>query len=603
MSVGRNSGNRKPETGDGRRPHPAAMGQDCRHPEEGLPFHAFPFPAGGLRISACARRYWSSGARLPVSCLRFPVSALRFLVSGFLALVLLALSACTKSPPAGGATGSSVLRVSQRNEPADLDPALASLPDEFALLRALSEGLLVPAAGGADPLPGAAGRFDVTPDGLTYTFHLRRDARWSNDERVTADDFVASFRRVLTPATAARKAGVFFPVKNARAFLAGELADFSAVGIRAADPHTLVVTLGEPNPRFPHYVASGPWIPIHPATVARHGPQWTRPGNFVGNGPFTLAEWRPHQRLVVRRNPRWHGAASVRLEEIQFVHFDNGDAEERAYRVGQIDVTLAIPNSKLETYERERPAEVQRAPMFETRYLTFNTRRPPLDDVRLRRALALAIDRQKIVDRVTRGRQPVASTLVPPGLAGATSSDAGHRHDPVAARQLLATAGLDPAHLRPLELTAWSQSQVPVLEVLQAMWREELGVTVTIATRDAKVHLDALASGDYDIGFITAIPDVADAANLLADYVSGAPENYPHWSDAAFDAGFARLGQIADPAARQVALALLETQLLRAAPLTPLYFNTRIWLMNPRVRGWMEDGLWTRTYHQVHLAP
>lgn len=602
MSVGRGWGTRRPESGDRKRFHPAATGQDCRHPEAGLPIPAFPFPAGCLRLSARARRHWCSGARLPVSGLRCLVSGLRFPVSGFLALVLLSLSACTKSPPAGGA-GPAVLRVSQRNEPADLDPALASLPDEFAVLRALSEGLLVPAAGGADPLPGAAERCEVSADGLTYTFHLRRAARWSNGDAVTAADFVASCRRVLTPATAARKAGVFFPVKNARAFLAGEIADFDAVGIRAADTHTLVVTLGEPNPRFPHYVASGPWLPVHPGTVARHGRQWTRPGNFVGNGPFTLAEWRPHQRLVLRRNPQWHGAAGVRLDEMQFVHFDNGDAEDRAYRAGQIDVTLAIPNSKLETHERERPGEVHRALMLETRYLTFNTTRPPLDNERLRRALALAIDRQKIVDRVTRGRQPVATTLVPPGLLNAPSSDAGHRHDPAGARQLLAAAGLEPGRLRPLELTAWSQSQVPVLEVIQAMWREELGVTATIATRDAKVHLDALASGDYDIGFITAIPDVADAANLLGDFVSRAPENYPHWSDAEFDAGFARLGQSADPAPRNVALALLEARLLRAAAVTPLYFNTKIWLMSPRVRGWMEDGLWTRTYHQVQFAP
>ena len=513
-------------------------------------------------------------------------------------LILTSLGCAKKSAPAENS--GPVLRLSQRNEPGDLDPAVVTLPDEVSVLRALSEGLLIPGPQGTEPRPGVAESFTVSPDGLTYTFRLRAQARWSNGDPVTAQDFHDSYRRLLTPATAATKAGVFYPVKNARAFVRGELTDFAAVGIQVVDARTLRVILEQPTPRFAHYVASGPWLPVHGPTVQKHGRKWTQPGNFVGNGPFTLVEWRSQQRLVVQKNPHWHGAAGVRLAAIQFIRFDSGDAEERAYRAGQVDVTMAVPESKVAVYQQERPAELHRSPMLETRYLTFNTQRAPLSDPRVRRALALAINRSRLAERVTRGGQLPADRFVPPGLSASNGSrSADHAYDPEQARQLLAAAGFTGASFPRLELSAWSNT--PVLEAIQAMWQQELGLHVVLAVRDAKVHLNALATGGYDIGFITAIPDVADPANLLADFASGAPENYPQWSDAPFDRQLATALREGQASARDAALLAAETRLLEAAPLTPLYFNSKIWLMSPRVRGWQEDGLWSRTYHQVYL--
>lgn len=530
-------------------------------------------------------------------------------VSGSVVLRVVCLLAgticgCSKRPTTSGATAEQVLRISQRNEPVDLDPATTTLPDEFGILRAFLEGLLIPGANGSEPQPGVATGFTVSDDKLVYTFHLRPDARWSDGTPVSATQFIDAYRRLLTPATAARKANVFYPVKNARAFAEGKLTDFSSVGFRAADPQTLVISLGQPTPRFPYYVASGPWLPVRADLVAQHGRNWTRPGNFVGNGPFTLSEWRADQRIVAKKNPLWHGAANVRLSEIQFIRFDSGDSEDRAFRAGQIDVTMSVPFSKVEVYQRERPGELHRAPMIETRHLSFNTRRPPLDNENLRRALALAIDREIIVQRVLKGGQPAATRLLPPTLFsdGQTMPPpAAHGFDPQRARDILAAAHIDPKSLRRLEVTAWSPSQVPVLEAVQAQWRQELGIEIAIAIREAKVHLSSLAAGDYDIGFITAIPDVADAAEVLGDYVSAAPENYPHWSDNEFDVGLARARATAQPKERGELLRALEAHLLAAAPLTPIYFNPKIWLMSPRVRGWQEDGLWSRCYQTVYL--
>jgi len=520
----------------------------------------------------------------------------------FLGLLAALNSGCSKSTSVDS-TAPQILRVSQRNEPVDLDPATTTLPDEFGILRALLEGLLIPGPSGGEPQPGVASRFEVSPDGLVYTFHLRTNARWSDGAPVTAPDFVASYRRTLTPATAAPKASVFYPVKNARAFVAGTLNDFAAVGIRAADTHTLVITLEQPTPRFPYYVASGPWLPVPVRVVEKHGHTWTRPGNFVGNGPFSLAEWRADQRIVARKNPHWHGAAGVRLAEIQFLRFDSGDSEERAFRAGQVDVTMSVPFTKVEVYARDRPADLHRAPMIETRYLSFHTQRPPLNDPRVRRALALAIDREAIVTRVLRGGQPATGRLIPAALRGpdATPLPAEHRFNPALARETLAAAGIDPQNFPRMEITAWSPSQTPVLEAVQAMWRETLGIQVAIAIREAKVHLSSLTTGDYDIAFITAIPDVADAAEILGDFVTGAVENYPHWSDPAFDTALARARPLPVATDRTAALIEVEARLLQAAPLTPLYFNPKIWLMSPRVHGWQEDGLWARTYPQMHL--
>ena len=512
------------------------------------------------------------------------------------------LSGCKRAEPATGAPVPQVLRISQRNEPADLDPARASLPDELFIIRALSEGLVAPSPDNAPPQPAAAERWEISPDQCTYTFHLRRNARWSNGEPVTAADFLESYRRVLTPATAAPKAPLLFLVKNARAFATGELADFAAVGFRAPDPHTLVVTLEHPAPRFLAYAASGPWIPVNPRVVARFGRTWTRPENFVGNGAFTLAEWRPHQRIVVRKNPAYHGAARIRLAEIQFLAFDNGDAEERAFRAGQLDVTMAVPFTKLDTYRKDHPSELHHAPLAETRYLAFNTSRPPLNDARVRHALSLVIDRPKLVERVVHGGQEPAYRLAPPALRDAT--DRAPYQEPrealATARKLLAEAGFPDGRGFPrLELSTFVST--PITEAVQAMWKKDLGIEVTLVTREARVHLAVLREGRYDIGFMTAIPDVADPANLLDEFTTGSPGNYPHWSDPTFDQLVAKAARTADPALQAGHQREAEGRLLAECPLAPLYFNATNWLMNPKVRGWHQDALWTRFYQDVYL--
>ena len=507
------------------------------------------------------------------------------------------LPACSRREAAAPA---GVLRVSQRNEPATLDPHLATLPDEFFVIRALGEGLLNPAPDGGPPQPGVAASWTVSADGRTYLFNLRSDARWSNGDPVTAADFVYSIRRALSPALAAPKANLFYPLKLAAAFHAGRESDFAVVGARALDAHRLELVLEAPLADFPALVASGPWIPVQAATVERNGggdrrdSPWTQPGRHVGNGPFTLASWQPNQQIVVRRNPRYWNARRVRLEEIRFLAFDNGDSEERAFRAGQLDVTMSVPVTKLAAYRAAAPSPLRTVPQHETRYLALNTTRPPLDDPRVRRALGLALNRRDLVEKVLLGGQAPAFTYLPPGLGGYAPA-ARLTEDAGAARELLRAAGFPDGRGFPrLELSTWYNP--PVLEAIQQMWRRELGIEVALVRREARTHLAALAAGDFALALVPAIPDYNSAADLLDELCGDRPGNYSRWRNAEFDRLVAASEHLAAADARLAASQAAEQLLLAAMPVVPLYFNNQNILVGPRVTGWRTDPLWSRFY-------
>lgn len=511
----------------------------------------------------------------------------------FLCLFVAINSGCSKR---AASPTDHVLRISQRNEPATLDPQRATLPDEFFIIRALSEGLLTPDPAGGAPLPGAAEKWEVTPDGLTYTFHLRPDAKWSNGDPVTAQDFAWSIQRMLDPSTAAPKAALFFPVKNAEAYYRDHQRTFGSVFVRTPDAGTLQFELAQPTADFPAIIASGPWIPIHRLTAER-----LRSGNptgYVGNGPFVLTGWRPNQDITVRRNPEYWDAARVRLEEIRFLAFDSGDTEERAFRAGQLEVTMGVPTNKLGTYRTAQPPVLHTVPLHETRYLALNTTRAPLKDGRVRRALSLALDRQSLADKVLLGGQQAAFSFVPPGLGGyepaaTLTEQAGE------ARRLLAEAGFPDGRGFPrLELTTWGAS-ITVLEAVQQRWREQLGIEVSLVQREARTHLAALALGDYDLAFVTAIPDYDGASDLFLRLKTGCPDNYPHWSSAEFDRLVAAAGRLDSTVARNTAYQLAEKVLLDEMPVIPLYFNAQNFLVSPVVKGWQADPLWTRFYRDL----
>ena len=327
----------------------------------------------------------------------------------------------------------------------DLDPHLATLSSDYTVLSALLEGLLSEDPVDLHPVPGVAERWEVSPDGITYTFHLRAGARWSNGDPVTSGDFLASWRRILTPELAATTASQLFIIRGAESFYRGA-SDFSRVGLRAPDPRTLEVSLGHAAPWFPSVLGSPAWMPVHMPTVSKYGPvtrrgnPWAAPGSWVGNGPFDLKSWHRGQEIVVAGSPTYWDAGRVRLREIHFHAFDSIDAEERAFRSGQLHVTEALPPAKIDAYRRDSPGLLRIDPLLGTYFLRINVLRPGLGDARIRLALGLALDRRAIVDRILRGGQAPAYSFTPPGLGG-YAPDPVQRGELDDARRLLAESG------------------------------------------------------------------------------------------------------------------------------------------------------------------
>jgi oligopeptide transport system substrate-binding protein len=493
-------------------------------------------------------------------------------------------------------------------EVTELDPHLVTGVAEGNVLRALFEGLVTEDPLDLHPVPGVAERWEKSTDGLVYTFHLRADARWSNGQPVTAQDFVASFRRILTASLAADYANMLYLLQGAEAFAKGSTGDFSQVGATAVDSRTLRLTLEHPAPYFLSLIANPPWYPVPLATIEQHGPAylrgngWTRAGRIVTNGPFVLKKWQPNQVIVVEKFPGYWDAARVRLNAIHFYPLDSVDAEERAFRAGQLHLTEFVPVSKIDAYRRDAPHLLRLDPYLGTFFYRFNTRRAPFTDARLRRALALAVDRDAIVTKILRGGQRPAHALTPPGTAGYTAA-AGIPTDVVAARKLLREAGFEGGKGLPAIDLLYNSSENyrVVAEALQEMWRRELGVEVRLTNQELKVAHAARRAGDFQILRSDWIGDYVDPATFLDIFRSDSGNNYTGWSSPEYDAALFASARTVDPEARLALFQKAEALLVEAAPIIPLYHYTHVFLLQPSVKGWHPTLLDHHPYKHVWL--
>ena len=491
--------------------------------------------------------------------------------------------------------------------PAHLDPHLATGTAEYNVLSALFEGLVAEDPVDLRPVPGVAERWSTSPDGLTYTFHLR-DAKWSNGEPLTAHDFLRSWQRVLTPSLAADYANLLYIIEGAEAFHKGRTTDFGSVGVTAPDERTLRIRLEYPAKHFLSVLQHWVWYPVHLPSIERHGSpvdratSWTRPGQLVGNGPFVLREWEADQRIVAVKNPHYWDAATVRLQAIHFHPFDSVDAEERAFRAGQLHLTDAVSLSKIEAYRRDLPELLRIDPYLGTYFYRVNVRRPFLNAEKVRRALALAVDRDAIVEKILRGGQLPATGFVPPETGGYTSPGL-LGFDPDAARALLAEAGYPGGEGAPVVelLFNSSENHRVVAEALQEMWRRELGLRVSLLNMENKSVLEARRAGDYQLLRSVWIGDYIDPASFLDIWRSDSGNNYTGWSNEAYDRLLYEAARTADPDARRTVLQRAETLLLQDAPLIPIYYFTHVFLLQPAVRNWHPTLLDHHPYKHVYL--
>jgi oligopeptide transport system substrate-binding protein len=525
-------------------------------------------------------------------------------------LGLLAAGCRPRQTAVEAARADQTLHLGNGAEPGDLDPHLATAYIEFNILLALGEGLTALDEETGQPVPAAAASWDVSADGLRYTFRLRPEARWSNGEPVRAGDFLFSFERILRPALGSEYAYMLYPVRGAEDFNSGKTADFASVGFSAPDEHTLVVELAAPTPYFLGLVAHQAWFPVHPPTILKHGAidqrgtAWTRPENFVGNGAYRLAVWARHDRVEVVRHEHFWDPAPEAPRRIVFYPTDNVAADEAAYRAGQRHATYDLAPDRIAGYRAQSPSPLRVDPLLETRYLRFNTTRAPFDDVRVRRALALAIDREALASSVLQGSRLPAPHYVPPG-AGGYHSEARQPHDPEAARALLAEAGFPGGRgLRRLEIVFNSAAvSQPTLEAIQAMWRRELGVDAALLAQDFKVYLESLKNLHYDVGGCRWIGDYDDPNTYLDMFVTGGGNNQTGWSSPDYDRLIARAATTADEGERFALFQLAESLLLLDAPIAPLVFGARVHLVHPDVHGWRPSLLGVRRYQTLRIVP
>ncbi len=531
------------------------------------------------------------------------------LLSTLCCLATLLLAGCgDRVTPVEKANQEGILLVGNGADPKALDPQLTTGLVEFKILTALFEGLTLANPETAEPEPGTAERWESNHDASVYTFYLRKDAKWSNGDPVTAHDFVFSYERILSPAYAAEYASMLFPIKGAREFNSGELKDFSQVGVKALDDHTLELSLVGPMPHFPTLLGHNAYFPVHPPTILAHGTMtdrhtgWSKPGQLVSNGPFTLTDWNLRQHVFLSKNPHYWDAEHVRLNGITFLPIAQ-NTEERAFRAGQIHITDSVPMSKRERYQQEDSPYLRMEPSLATYFYIFNTRKPPFDDPRVRRAFSMAIDRQAIIDTVTRGGEAPAYSIVPPATNAYNAPDSPIHEDVTAARKLMAEAGYPEGKGFPaIELLYnTSESHRPIAEAIQEMWQQHLGVSVELVNQSWPVYLDRRKSGDYAVARAGWFGDFNDASTFLTMWTGDSGLNHTGWSNPEFDRLILQAEQTGDPAKRQQVLREAELIFLDETPIMPIYFYNRIYLIRPEVKGWYPNILDDHPYKYIWL--
>ncbi len=485
------------------------------------------------------------------------------------------------------------LRRGNGSEPDSIDPQLARMEAAMTILRDCYEGLVSMAPDGA-PIPGAAESWNVSEDGRRYTFRVRAAARWSNGDRLVAEDFVQAFRRLVTPATASQYALMLEPVVNASEIVAGRM-PAETLGVSAPDEATLVVELAEPSPYFVAMLSHPSTFPVHRPTLAARPQEFARPGIVVTNGAFTPSAWEIGSHIVAVRNRNYWNDAANHLDAVRYVHVADPVTELMRFRAGDLDVTYTVPPGEVARLEREIPGQLRIAPHVGVYYYGLALDLPPFkDSPKLRQALAMAVDRELLTQLVLGDGERPAYGWVPPGIAGyepqqfewaALDSAARIKQ----AQQLYAEAGYSTKRPLRVELrTSKSPLHDRIALAVTAMWKDHLGAAVSLRSEDFRVLKAAIDARQAPLFRASWISDYNDAYSFLQILKGGFGINLPRYASPAYDAALVAALRTSGEE-RATNLAAAERQLLIDVPLIPLYFYVSKHLVAPRVSGWYDN--------------
>ncbi len=520
-----------------------------------------------------------------------PVARLAVVLAA--AWLISATAGCAREPVASAAH---ILLRGNGPEPDSLDPQKARSVEAHVVLRDLYE-CLTSLAKDAGTAPGVAKTWEASPDGLTYTFHLRDNARWSNGDRVTSDDFVFALRRLVDPATASQYAQLIDVVENAPAIVAGRAAP-ATLGVAAPDDATVVVRLSAPAPYLPGLLSFPSTCPVHRPTLEREGARFTKPGVMVSNGAFVLEGWVAGSTISVVRNRKYWNDAATRLDGVKYLQIADESAEFTRYRAGDLHVTAVVPRGQYDIVKRDYAAELHVSPQLSTYYYGFALDRAPFRDAPgLRRALSLVIDREQLAQVVLRVGELPAYGWVPPGVHDYTSQRFDYAGRSMTermaeARRLYAAAGYSVAKPLRFELRYNSGEVHGRLAVaIAAMWKAALGVEAQLTAVEFRSLMADIDARDVEMFRLSWSGDYNDAYTFLQYLKSDFGINLPRYSNPAYDALLARASSTADTAARRELLEEAERTMLADTPLVPLYFYVNKHLVSPRVTGWYDNVL------------
>ncbi|MFK0684626.1 peptide ABC transporter substrate-binding protein [Ochrobactrum sp. BD67] len=495
----------------------------------------------------------------------------------------------------GLASAETVLNRDSGNDPSTLDQHHTMTVYEAALLNDLYEGLVTEDAKGG-LTPGVAQSWDISPDGLTYTFHLRGNAKWSNGDPVTAGDFEYSLHRVMDPKTAAGYANVLYAIKNAREINTGKL-PLDQLGVEALDDHTLKITLASPTPYFLSLMTHQTTLPLNRKAVEKYGEKFTWAGNMVSNGAYTLESFTPNAKIVMKKNPYFWNAKTVKIDVVNWVPFEEPASCMRRFEAGEMDICGTVPAEQMDYIKSSLGRNLRVAPYFGTYYLAVKGEPDSkLRDPRVREAISMAIDRKFLAEKIRRGMMLPGNSLVPPGTENYVANapmldykdqDMLDRED--RARELLKEAGVTPGSLSVKLRYATSvnnkNSMIAVADMLKNIGIEAVQDEVESTTYFNYLH----EKGMYDFAYQAWIGDYNDAYSFLSLFTTGNYFNTSDWSNKDFDALVRKSETMTDAKARAETLAQAERILLKEVPIIPVLYPSSQALVSERVEGYTDN--------------
>jgi oligopeptide transport system substrate-binding protein len=510
-----------------------------------------------------------------------------------IAALLIGTAVFAKSTAKNAGAKDQVLNYNLALDPTNLDPAKSTGIEEFRVEYACFEGLATFGEGDV-PQPGAAEKWQISPDGKTYTFSLRKNAKWSNGDPVTAHDFEYAWKRLLNPSTGSPNASTLFYLKNAEDYNSGKIKDADQVGVKAKDNNTLVVTLNAPCSYFLGLTINPALYPVHRKTVESNPDKWTgNPETYIGNGPFKMTNWSHHEKLEFVPNPYYWDKNRVKLQKLVFYPIEEQSTALTMFDTGQIDLSDELPRPEIPRLSAA--GMVKYSATINTYYYMLNTKKPPLNDPRVRKALALAIDRGQIVKYITKAGEKPAFGFVPYGIpdanpkaefrkvGGACFADSGVDQ----AKKLLAEAGYSDMKKFPtLEiLYNTNETHKQIAEVIQQMWHDKLGINTTLVNQESKVFLQSRSEGNFQIARSSWMGDYVHPMTFLDLWATGNGNNFTGWTNPQYDKLIDTAKTTLNAKVRYQAMHDAEKLLMNQMPIIPIYFYTRPYIIKPWVKG------------------